>query len=1007
MAGGVRVLLAALLVAATPVLAATPDLARYKHSSWTRDDGAPEGIRALAQTPDGYLWVAGQDGLFRFDGVHFERVSSPRLQTRLGSAPRALAVDFRGNLWIGYDQGGGIAVYRGGKVVDTAMPDPPPIILGIMPARDGTIWANWGGWENRLWRYRKGRWDSVEKEYALPFGALFNGYSAPDGTLWFGLWDPRDLSSHALRLAPGSTRFATFPTRGRYPAVANDRRGRLWLSDTKGTGRILPGRLGSELAAVALPAAPDLVYPTIRFDHRNALWGTSRSGGIFHARARDDDSLGTLELLRARDGLTSDLTNAILVDREGNVWIGTEQGLDRFRPIEIVAEGDVPVNPRGSMTIAQAADGTVYIGSAEGIYEIRAGAAPKLRKVVKGQLQVICPARNGSIWLVHTGHAVRLGDAETGRIPIPGPPGPIHACTEDAQGRLWLTGENALRWHDATGWHRVPSKGLGGGGTEEVVTAPDGRVVFNIRGARFGIISGTSVRSESAAGLGIGYVNGLTRVLDYVLVNGTTGVARIRDGRISVIRAGRYPWAARLRDAVQTPAGDTWLLATAGLVRVKTAELDRAFDNPGSPVTADTFDSRDGLASGPQHYGIRGTQIAVGGDGRLWILTRTGAFRLDPSRLKGNKIPPVVSITGVTAGDLNVRDPRELTLAEGTSSLAISYTALSLTVPARNQFRYRLEGVDDGWVDPGSRRQAFYTRLGPGTYRFHVIAANNDGAWNRTGATLKVVIPPTFVQSWPFFCLCGLAACGVAAMLYSARLRYLTRRIRAQMEARLAERERIAQDLHDTLLQGIQGLMIRFHGLALRPELDRATKREIDEALDQAEAALVEGREQVAGLRSARVTGLPLQLEEFIAGLRREPGPVLFLSVDGEEKLVEPLVAEEALKISREAILNATRHAGASRIAVNIDFRPDRFLVTVEDDGVGIDEAIIAAGGREGHFGLRGMAERAQRVGGALSIETAQNDGARIVLEVPARVAYLRQRRPSPLRRTLNAMADR
>ncbi|MBB5711850.1 sensor histidine kinase [Sphingomonas xinjiangensis] len=606
-------------------------------------------------------------------------------------------------------------------------------------------------------------------------------------------------------------------------------------------------------------------------------------------------------------------------------------------------------------------------------------------------MQVICPARGGSVWLGYTDRAVRLGDRGENRITIPGPPGPIHACVEDAQGRLWLTGEGALRWHDANGWHGLPSDRMGGKGTEEIVTGPEREVVFNVRGTRFGIIVGNSARSLSAARVGIGYVNGISRGLDYVLVNGTTGLARVRNGVVSTLESKRYPWAARLRDAVQTISGETWLLGMTGLVRVRTAELNRAFDNPGSPVAAETFDSRDGLASGPQHFGVRGTQMAVGGDGRLWILSRSGLYSLDPSQLVPNKVPPVVSITGLSAGPLNIRDPANASLPTGTTSLTISYTALSLAVPGRNQFRYRLEGIDEGWVDPGTRRQAFYTRLGPGTYRFHVIAANNDGTWNRAGAATRIHIPPTFVQSRLFLVLCAVAAGGLLVGLYSARLRYLTRRIRAQMEARLAEREQIARDLHDTLLQSIQGLMIRFHGLALRPGLDASTRREIDEALDQAEAAVVEGREQVAGLRSARIVGLPRQLDEFIASL--PAGPTPFLQIDGDERLLEPLVMEEAMKISREAILNASRHASASTIQVTLNFRADRFSVRVEDDGVGVAREVLAAGRREGHFGLPGMVERARRIGGELNIRSTLGSGTSITLQVPARLAYLRGRR--------------
>ena len=332
-----------------------------------------------------------------------------------------------------------------------------------------------------------------------------------------------------------------------------------------------------------------------------------------------------------------------------------------------------------------------------------------------------------------------------------------------------------------------------------------------------------------------------------------------------------------------------------------------------------------------------------------------------------------------------------MTLAEGTSSLQIDYTALSLAVPERVRFRYRLEGVDAGWVDPGERRQAFYTKLGPGKYVFSVIAANNDGVWNATGAKLDFEIAPTFVQTRAFLVLSLIGAAATAWLLYSLRLRQMSARIRAGLEERLGERERIARELHDTLLQGFQGLMLRFQAATERIPADQPARAMMEAALDQADTVLVEGRDSVRGLRPPAARDLS-EVFLAVAGRAGDHAVKFEVIVEGRPRSLHPVVAAEITRIGSEAIVNAFRHAGATRIDVSIGYHRNTLTLKVVDDGQGIDEAILEAG-RKGHFGLTGMRERAVLIRGEFGLTSRIGAGTEVALTVPARFAYASQGR--------------
>jgi len=372
--------------------------------------------------------------------------------------------------------------------------------------------------------------------------------------------------------------------------------------------------------------------------------------------------------------------------------------------------------------------------------------------------------------------------------------------------------------------------------------------------------------------------------------------------------------------------------------------------------------------------------------------------RIDPKDLPTNTLPPPVAIVHADAGGASVFPPVSgiVRVPARTRNLHISYTALSLTIPERVRFRYRLEGQEKEWQDAGTRREAFYTNLGPGTYRFHVIACNNDGVWNETGAALNLAIAPSFYETWWFMFSYVALAAGILWLFYLYRLNRATALLRQRMGARMEERERIARELHDTLLQGFQGLMLRFQSVINALPEHEPARQMMEQALDRADGVLTEGRQRVRDLRSEGSDSDELPRSLRLCGEELSLGrPAAYsVTVLGTPQAMTPVVFNETERIAREAVNNAFLHSGATRIEVELTFETGRVCLRVRDNGSGIDPHILSDG-RAGHWGLSGMRERAQTIGAQLNIWSHKGAGAEIELIIPAAVAYPPRRKRS------------
>ena len=970
-------LAALLLGAAGGAEASGPALADLRHTRWTLGDGAPGNIRAITQGRDGFLWLGTSTGLYRFDGITFERVLPADEQRRRSLQVTALLAARNGDIWVGYDSGG-IGVVRMGILRNANPWTPDGGIDAIVQARDGSIWVT-GDSRGVLLisRLKNGRWARIGPEHGYQPGEMGPIMAASDGSIYVS------APPAVLRMRAGADQFEKLPhSAAPYGTFAEQPDGTVWLADDTGLRRLD----GSGKRVPITGANTPFARRAMRSDHHGNLWLLAQDDGLTRLRPTSSGA-GPAEHMTADQGLTSSLSLSAFEDREGNFWVGTASGLDRFTPTNVtlssVREGIV------TGFVRSRSGSRLFVAGLSGIYRIDAGRTEPTLIFRKASIGVLCGDDRRLLTFSLEGHyLLDLSSAgATARVRKIGNPLSI-SCMLDEHGRFW-TGRDRL--YQLVGSKLVPAAGTSGEKKGTVVKLRSdlrGGVIFSRPSTGFRRRVGTT---ESAlwprTAPAIGAISTLWSSNRTILAGAEAGIGRWDGRRFSNLRQRDYPFLADITGILPDADGSTWLIGVDGIVRAPTRALHKAFDQPGTPIPIERFGYYEGFAA--RSYMNEANDVAQDASGRIWFATNKGLAYVDPANIARNALPPPVTIRSLTAAGRNwtVADGR-IRLPAGTDRLQIDYTGLSLTDAKANRFRYRLEGADTAWTDAEGRRQALYTNLGPGTYHFRVLAANNDGVWNKDGAVLSFEIAPRFYQTIWFAMLCALGAGGLLWLLYRQRLRIIADRTRAGFEAQLSERERIARELHDTLLQGFQGLVLRLQAVAERLPRGGDARVALEGALDRADDVLLEGRDRVRALRE---TMEPVMLRPRLSALAGEILPDDIHVAIGENGRSRPVcapVADEIAAIVAEALANTARHAHAAQVQVRIIHGLDRLTVTLRDDGIGLPAAVLAAGHRDGHFGLVGMRERATRLSGTLSITSNPDDGTHVTLVVPARLAY-------------------
>ncbi|HEY0747301.1 MAG TPA: two-component regulator propeller domain-containing protein, partial [Steroidobacteraceae bacterium] len=741
-------------------------------------------------------------------------------------------------------------------------------------------------------------------------------------------------------------------------------------------------------------------YGALLFDRDGNLWlGGSAvrrlAPGALDADLSDEEMAHQIEVFQEKDGLTGSDVRVFLEDREGNIWACTSNGVDRFTRSNVVR---IPVPQLGAAALVAGETGAVWAAvespSDEGfLLEIRDGIVLSNRRIpyfTHGYRAV-----DGGIWFAGTQGLARLDGGQFVVTPLPEQArnAQVQAVVRDREGAMWvslvrrgvfrlLEGQWTLNG-DLSSLPHLPA----------IVETADarGNLWLGYTNNRIARVDGQTVQLYGAGdGLNVGNITAIDARRSHIWIGGEMGLARF-DGRgFSRVTSRSGDPFLGISGLVETAAGDLWLYGNAGVVHVTPAEVAHAVQDPAYRVHCEVFDYLDGVPGATVQ--LRPTPSAIeGSDGRLWFGSYSGIFSIDATRIRRNSIPPPVTIWSLSSR--GIRYPavpaNDLRLPINTTNLQIEYTAGSLTIPERVRFRYKLEGSDRDWQDAGSRRDAFYTNLGPGRFTFRVIASNNDGVWNDTGAWLSFSIAPAFYQTKWFYALCALMCLVLLVALYKIRLRQVSAHVRGRLEERLAERERIARELHDTLLQGIQGLVLRFQAVANRIPAREPARAQMERALERADQVLSEGRERVKDLRGSidAVADLPEALAAAGNHLAIAHPTTLRARIEGTRRELHPIVREEALLIAREALANAFLHADAGQIEIEVSYGETALHVRVRDDGNGIDPHVLSAG-RPGHWGLLGMRERAKKIQAVVIVWSRVGSGTEVDLRVPAAMAY-------------------
>ncbi len=800
-----------------------------------------------------------------------------------------------------------------------------------------------------------------QKQFVDPVDATAdpnNFVEAPDGAIWIS---EVERSAHTVRRF--DDRSPMTEVRVGADWVLFDRNGGLWV-----------GSYGDGLRRVALP-------DRIR-GHQIAQFGPEA------------------EQFTTKDGLSGNFAYTLFEDREGNIWAGGAHGLDRFRegaftPISIPR----PDLPRG---ILGTSDGSLWTFGDFNILRI----GPRGDYEVMGGAGVVSMFEDESdvLWVNYHGHISRFQQGRIVRINGHEPPSPgavvlknLQGITRDLEGGIWLFDRDQ-------GIFRLADGVLTKIANQSDPVSPWG-VLYADRNGRIWVGQNSHVAlydhgKSQNFGTNDGVPSGTVCAIYHdragtVWAGGRGGLSKFENDRFRPLSKPNGLPAQSVFGMAEDDDGYWWLATDVGVLRIPAGELDRAVASPVYRIRYESFSLLDGLPGSPQNS-FPVPVVARTRDGRIWFSTSNGIAYVDPHHIPKNDLPPPVHIETVKAGDKVLASAGGIVLTNKTKDIEIDYTALSLSIPERVLFRYKLENHDTEWQEPGTRRQAFYSDLRPGKYKFRVIACNSDGVWSNEGATLDFSVAPGWYQTIWFrvSCLAGLVL--LLWALYQLRLQQLQRQFNMTLDARVGERTRIARELHDTLLQSLHGLMFRFQAARnMLPGRPEQAMQALDGAIARTEQAITESRGAIRDLRSEQVA--QSDLVELLTAMGQElttfedanrDSPVFRVIVEGERRSLSPVLHEEVYWIARELLRNAFRHAGAHRIEAEIRYEDHLFRLRVRDDGKGMDPKVLEFGGRAGHWGLPGVRERAQKLGVRLDFWSEAGAGTEVQLTVPAAVAY-------------------
>jgi len=1020
---------------------------RFSHAPFGPGQSIAD-VRKIGQGSQGFLWLGTSDGLRRYDGYEIRDFQSdPGIPNSVsGSYITSLLSDRLGNLWIGsdefvdrYDPATGQSKHfgpnYGGKVV-----------YSISRDRQGLLWLATDTGLDRLdpatakitgYRMEQGN-------LSLASNLVRSTLESKGGEFWVATTEGLDLFDRRigrvtrhinLRGPSGSPLNLSGPP----VSLFEDHSGLLWIAFSYGDGLVSidPATHAETIYSFGRHKANEngtTGVTAILEDEAGTLWLATNGRGLLKFDRDRQRAIRFNHNPSDPDSLSDDTIVTLFEDRAHNLWAGTaRRGIDRFdpRPSPFGTYRFKTADPNGSTnfsvsSVYQDSNGILWAGT-RGVlnrvdrktgqftrYQSALGAPDGLSNT---NVRSIAEDRAGYLWFGTWGGGLNRLDPRTGRFKswrhdMANP----HSLSEDVvssllvdhQGTLWAGTEDGLnRFDPDTGQFQVYKAPIQGLSRYNVITED---LIGNLWLASWGTglhRFDPATRQFTVYRNAPGDAHSLSsdRVNTVYIDHSGTVWAGTDNGLNSLDQTGHKFTAYHERDGLPNNGvvgiledghGDLWLGTHNGMSRLNL--LTKTFTN---------YYVSDGL---PDNQFTSYVKEFKSQDGELFFGSRGGLVAFFPERVIDNPSGPPVFLTDFqlfgkrvlpgTDSPLkqSISFTRSITLQHWQNIFSFEFAALSYSDPERNRYRYKLEGLDHEWNETDStRRFATYTTLPPGTYTFRVQASNSHENWNEQGASVRLLILPPWWSTWWFRAMSFAAVVAMFLALYQYRLYQMMREFNARLEGRVDERLRVARDLHDTLLQSFQGVLLRFQAVqSFLPGRVAEAKHVLETALDDAAQAIIEARDAVQDLRGSTVVASSLakaveSLGEAMAqeGRTQDQDPTAFsVEVEGTPEKLHPILRDEVYRIAAEALRNAFHHARARRIEVEIRYDAHRFRVRVRDDGIGIHASMLSQEGRPGHWGLRGMRERAKGVGGEFEVWSEHGAGTEIELTVPASIAY-------------------
>lgn len=964
-------LLIAVLLSALPILAldSAKDLTRYGRQTWQTESGLPQNtVHAILQSYDGYMWFGTEGGLVRFDGLKFLVFDSQNTSGLRSNNVRSLVEDASHALWVGTADG--LTRFSGSNVVTFTTHEglPSNNIWSVFEDRSGGLWAVtaeglaqyqhgrfrsygapqglsinviaqdnqgplWLGTQHGIRLFADGRFSKANSRDPLPADAVQALLVDRAGCLWIG-------TSGGLSFYQNGTTKAYTEKQGlpgnRIAAIYQDREGSIWVSTDAGLARIENGK-------ITRPSPNDPLFNSLVLsifeDREGSLWLGTESAGLTMLH---DEKFTTYT---SKEGLSQDLVRCIFQDRTGVDWVGTDGGLDRLEGSKI-----------SSLTTRNGLSSNVILALAEDNNGALLAGTPDGLNIL----------RNGRVTTLTSADGL--------------PDDFVRSVYSDTDGSVWIGTRHGLtHWIDGTFKTYTQADGLGSDFVGALLRDTRNNLWIGTLRGLTRLHNGEFRNYTIRDGLSSNVITALYEDAEGVLWIGTQdgGLNRFRSEKFS-----SYPSSFDIPNVIygilEDEKHDLWLTSKTGIFRIGKKDLNAFAEGRRHSIASVAYGTADGLrvseCSGGGHpSAFKNT------DGSLWFSTLKGLATIDPKQAESNRLPPPVALESVSIDDRVFAPGQARDVPPGHSRFAFEYAGLSFIAPYAIRFRYRLDGFDKGWIDADTRRVAYYTNVPPGKYRFRVQARNSDSGWNENGAAYTFRLRPLFHQTYWFDFLLFLVVILLAWVVY----RWRVSQVEAQFSAVLAERNRIAREIHDTLAQGFVAVSLQLELLGrMLPVSTESAQELLAQIRTSVKNSLSEARRSIWQLRSQASENQDLASKlSMVAAQTTSTTPVkVKFEVLGSYRPVPHTVENELLSIGQEAVTNAVRHARAHCIDINLSFEAKKLRLTIVDDGCGFTGQVNSFG-PDGHFGLQGMRERAEQIEAELSVTSAPGQGTRVCVE--------------------------